>query len=465
MDDVALVLTPEAGAQSLRRIASESRIRLAMRTFRHALVATLAILFLSGLSGPWSESLNATERAGRGLRSRKPGARRDDGLTRFAQPPAMRPGDEVWFLSTHTMSRYSTQPEAFQVNQFVDGVSNPSSVDQLLGHINADIERLNVVFVHGNRTNLYWATQRGWLFYQQVVSQCPDDQPVRLVVWAWPSQQQSGPVRDFREKAQLADQEGNHFAWFLRRVEPTRPLSLVGYSFGARVVMGGVNRVAHEGFFPDRPFADLKPAQALLQHLDQARQQAIHAPTKIYHQIHDNLRLEPPAIVFGSLHETNSASLAEPSTEMEDRSVQFATSTRAEQVPTESGTQDLDDQLVERPAYRVALVAAAFDREWIMSGGKLSAAYDTIDELLLINNSSDQAMKYFGFIPRGYFPTALGKEGPGCLQRLSDWGAKIAQVDVANVVGSEHKIDLYFHAPSVVNRLHNILFHTEQRAE
>ena len=101
-------------------------------------------------------------------------------------------------------------------------------------------DRPTVVFVHGNRTDLSYAIRRGSQAYRAFVAADPSIGPVRFVVWAWPSERDSIGVRDFRLKAHRADLEGCLFGTFLSRLPSHQPLNLIGYSYGSRIVLGGI---------------------------------------------------------------------------------------------------------------------------------------------------------------------------------------------------------------------------------
>lgn len=405
------------------------------------------------------------DRRGRGLFNRGGGRSNNSQLTQYGVPPSMREGDEVWFINTRGMRRRATHPDAFQVSCFKGGVESDATIEDLIVDVSQEDDLNNVFFVHGNRTNYYWAVQRGWLVYDRVVSNCPDHQSVRLVVWAWPSEQEYGPIRDFRDKAALADFEGRHFGWVLSRINPNRPLGLIGYSFGSRVIMNGLNQVARFGYQNDDRVAEHALRLRLFSQLDEVKRQALETPEAVQQLAQRGLTTieEQSNQWLGSIRTASLVSkqnATQPVADFENDSTAFDLEWDAVQEPVDELTVDETDPDLY-PRYNVALVAAAFDREWILPGNCFGDAYDLTDRMLLVNNCSDKALKYFGFIKRGSFPTALGKVGPGCWQRLSDLGAKIKQIDVSREVGTEHKIDLYFSSPSVISRLHEEILHVE----
>jgi hypothetical protein len=64
---------------------------------------------------------------------------------------------------------------------------------------------------------------------------------VRFVIWSWPSDEIRGPLRDVRAKAARSDVDAYYLGTFLARMQPSDRVGLVGYSFGARIVSGGLH--------------------------------------------------------------------------------------------------------------------------------------------------------------------------------------------------------------------------------
>ncbi|MCA9104904.1 MAG: alpha/beta hydrolase [Planctomycetales bacterium] len=106
-----------------------------------------------------------------------------------------------------------------------------------------------VIFVHGNRTDLSYAVRRGMQAYRSFVASSPAPEGVRFVIWAWPSEQVSVGIRDFRLKADRADLEGCLFGTFLSRLPADQQLNLIGYSYGSRIVLGGVSMLSGESLW------------------------------------------------------------------------------------------------------------------------------------------------------------------------------------------------------------------------
>lgn len=96
-------------------------------------------------------------------------------------------------------------------------------------------------YVHGNRISHGEALRDGRRAYRQVARCLPDGQPLRFVVWSWPSTQIEGPLKDVRQKACISDWHAWHLAWLVDQIHPEVPISLVGYSYGARMIGGSLH--------------------------------------------------------------------------------------------------------------------------------------------------------------------------------------------------------------------------------
>jgi hypothetical protein len=68
-----------------------------------------------------------------------------------------------------------------------------------------------------------------------------DERPVRFVIWSWPSSQIKGQLKDVRAKAWRTDVEGYYLARFLAPIQPDVQVGLIGYSYGARIITGGLH--------------------------------------------------------------------------------------------------------------------------------------------------------------------------------------------------------------------------------
>ncbi|MEX0643442.1 MAG: hypothetical protein WD468_12110 [Pirellulales bacterium] len=101
-----------------------------------------------------------------------------------------------------------------------------------------------IIFVHGNRITPGDAKHEGLSVYRKLANYAGDGERIRFVIWSWPSGQTSGPLRDVREKAARTGPAGCQLAWFLDQMPTETPVSLVGFSFGARIITGGLHILA-----------------------------------------------------------------------------------------------------------------------------------------------------------------------------------------------------------------------------
>ncbi|MCF0233650.1 MAG: hypothetical protein HUK22_01575 [Thermoguttaceae bacterium] len=101
-------------------------------------------------------------------------------------------------------------------------------------------ERPTVVWAHGYQTDMTRASEETFEFKRTLDAAqklAPSSTGYRLVAWKWASERGFGPLRaDASEKAALADAEGASLARLLDAIDPAANVSLVGFSFGARVV-------------------------------------------------------------------------------------------------------------------------------------------------------------------------------------------------------------------------------------
>jgi hypothetical protein len=149
---------------------------------------------------------------------------------------------QMWLVSTRQLtSTPRDQTGAAQVRRYQakSGWSD-SSIDELLAA--EEPSAATCVLVHGNHTDRQLAVSKGFEVYRTLVRGAKAGQPVRLIVWSWPSDQIRGSFReDARIKARRTNIEAIYLANFLDRLRGKNPVSLVGYSFGARVITGSLH--------------------------------------------------------------------------------------------------------------------------------------------------------------------------------------------------------------------------------
>ena len=155
--------------------------------------------------------------------------------------------DRIWLLSTRSLVSRATQVSldqpAFEISKLSPkNLFQSVSFEQFI-HQLAQRQRA-VIYVHGNRFTADDAIARGCLVHANVAIH-EVDQPVDWVIWSWESDKNGILVRDARLKANRTEGQGLYLGWLLRKHANHRiPTTLVGYSFGGRVVTGALHAAA-----------------------------------------------------------------------------------------------------------------------------------------------------------------------------------------------------------------------------
>jgi Alpha/beta hydrolase of unknown function (DUF900) len=106
-----------------------------------------------------------------------------------------------------------------------------------------------VIYVHGNQVQRYEAKQAGRRLFQ-ILKRSNPDSPFRLVVWSWPSAKtRNGIRRDADIKSRRSDLYAYYMAQWIDRLPKNIRLSLVGHSFGARMIAGTMQLLAGGDFY------------------------------------------------------------------------------------------------------------------------------------------------------------------------------------------------------------------------
>jgi hypothetical protein len=182
----------------------------------------------------------------------------------IAAEPLAAP-NQVWLLSTRDQgSICATMPTAEPVYWRMADDGQWIAADQKAFAAADDPAMPTVFFMHGNRTDRYDAVTEGWSVFL-TVKQCAE-RPFRFVIWSWPADRIAGSIReDVQVKQAGIDREAYTLAMTIERIKPAVPVSLIGYSFGARMAIGSLQLAA------GGPYAGLAlPHPA-------ARQTAMHA--------------------------------------------------------------------------------------------------------------------------------------------------------------------------------------------
>jgi hypothetical protein len=107
----------------------------------------------------------------------------------------------------------------------------------------------------------------------------------------------------------------------------------------------------------------------------------------------------------------------------------------------------------ERPPIRVALMAAAFDADWILPGEMHQRAIQQVDRMVVVTNRHDPAMRFFKLSTRNSRADALGLAGVPHKEKLGTAAKRIQYIDVSAEVGHSHVIYDYLADVPKMNRM------------
>ncbi len=181
-------------------------------------------------------------------------------------------GHELWIVSTRNLPGNICSCPAAEfspgVERFTCGHGwKRSSMEELLA---TDVPSCTTaILIHGNDTSANEAEARGGEFFRELVTGCCDSAPTRLIVWSWPSDK---VICSYRKDAQLkacrTNVEGYYLARFVDQLSAETPVTIGGYSYGARVVTGGLHLlgggVLEGGQLTERVHPDRRSTSALL---------------------------------------------------------------------------------------------------------------------------------------------------------------------------------------------------------
>jgi hypothetical protein len=147
--------------------------------------------------------------------------------------------DELWFVSTRKARYDAAGTAGLQFSKY-DGAGGwrRATLDEFIA---ADASVPTCFHVHGNRVNYAQSNCGGWRFYN-VLTDCQSRGPLRFVIVSWPSDRIGGGQRnDVRTKAVVAECHAYHLAGLVDRMPAEAQVSMVGYSYGARLIGGSLH--------------------------------------------------------------------------------------------------------------------------------------------------------------------------------------------------------------------------------
>ena len=172
----------------------------------------------------------------------------------FIEPPSAidvaEPVDELWMINTRCITSQACRANLDVLNYSVsvyDGQRRLqlSDIQSLISVATTDSATANVIYVHGNNFEADEVMERAWFVYQYIRCNRREGTPIRFIVWSWPSQPETTPLKDVRLKAERTDAQGLYLALVLREISTSaKPITLIGFSFGGRVITGSLHALA-----------------------------------------------------------------------------------------------------------------------------------------------------------------------------------------------------------------------------
>ncbi len=152
------------------------------------------------------------------------------------------PGCSVWYVSTRNLPLEGDPAAQAAQMDFECYAAGEGWVPSTLAAFLAtdDPNTRTTFYVHGN-----WATEDDAHFTGNRMRELLTDGACgswRFVIFTWPADRcGKSMVRDARMKAARAEAQSYYLAWLLDQLDPRVPVTLVGYSYGTRLISSGLH--------------------------------------------------------------------------------------------------------------------------------------------------------------------------------------------------------------------------------
>lgn len=135
--------------------------------------------------------------------------------------------------------RRSVRFESYQI--YDDAGHRRWRTTDLEGFVSFDPTVPTVIYVHGNQMTPGDAKSQGLALYRKLVHYGSGEGRIRFVIFSWPSAKVGGLLKDVRIKAMRTGPAGCQLAWLIDQMPADAPVSLIGFSFGARIITAGLH--------------------------------------------------------------------------------------------------------------------------------------------------------------------------------------------------------------------------------
>lgn len=137
---------------------------------------------------------------------------------------------DVWLVSARGFGSCDSKP-SLTYWRYAAGTWNAATQDELF----TAPPLPTCVWTHGNWVSHDRAATMGWHVYEQFKSCGAGDASFRMIIFSWPTERQGKVRQDARAKAIAAEEYAWPLAWVVDRLPPETPVSLLGFSYGARL--------------------------------------------------------------------------------------------------------------------------------------------------------------------------------------------------------------------------------------
>jgi hypothetical protein len=157
-------------------------------------------------------------------------------------PELARPQDQLWLVSQRGLgcSPGGAAPTALHYWHYLPGVGWQAATSAEF-YASDDPAMLTQIWIHGNQISHSRAFQVGWTVYTSLARRATSQQPLRFVIWSWPSDKVGGPLEDVRVKAAYTLPAAFHLARFIDAIQKDVHVGLMAYSFGGRIALGALH--------------------------------------------------------------------------------------------------------------------------------------------------------------------------------------------------------------------------------
>lgn len=164
------------------------------------------------------------------------------GPATMCAPALARPQDQLWLVSQRGLgcSPAGASPSELHYWHYIPGAGWQAATSSDF-FASDDPGTLTQIWIHGNQISHARAFSVGWTVYTSLARRATNEQPLRFVIWSWPSDKVRGPFQDVRVKAARTLPASFHLARFIDAIQSDVHVGLTAYSFGGRIVLGALH--------------------------------------------------------------------------------------------------------------------------------------------------------------------------------------------------------------------------------